>query len=111
MFCVMCINGRRYVCLVNVMLSLMSPHPALCNLSVVKLCTLRVFFWGGGVILVSGIVMISACVSCISGVSSSSLFLIPFMLTNSMMRFLSRLLLSMCAYVVSVFLWASLVCL
>ena len=35
-FCVVCINGRMYVCLVNIMLSLMSvmsPPPALCNLS------------------------------------------------------------------------------
>ena len=47
-FCVVCINGRWYV-VVNVMLSLMSvmsPPPALCNLSVrtvVKLCTLGAF--------------------------------------------------------------------
>ena len=47
-FCVVCINGRRYV-VGNVMLSLMSvisPPPAMCNLlvrSVVKLCTFRVF--------------------------------------------------------------------
>ena len=47
--CVVCIDGRRYVCCRNVMLSLMSvmsPPPALCNLSArtaVKLCTLGVF--------------------------------------------------------------------
>ena len=52
---------------VNVMLSLisvMNPPPSLCNLSartVVKLCTLGVFALC--VILVSRIVMISACVS------------------------------------------------
>ena len=46
--CVVCINGRRYVCVVNVMLSLMSvmsTPPSLCNLSlrtVVKLCSLGV---------------------------------------------------------------------
>ena len=57
-FCVVCINNRRYV-VVNVMLSLMSvmsPPPALCILLVrtaVKLCILGV----------SGIVMMSACVS------------------------------------------------
>ena len=51
-FCVVCIDGRRYVCRVNVMLSLisvMNPPPALCNLSartVVKLCILRVFVLG-----------------------------------------------------------------
>ena len=47
-FCVVCIDGRRYVGCSNVMLSLMSvmsPPPALFNLSVrtvVKLCTLGV---------------------------------------------------------------------
>ena len=50
-FCVLCIDGRRYV-VVNVMLYLMgvmSPPLALCNLSartVVKLCTLEVFALG-----------------------------------------------------------------
>ena len=37
--------------------------------------------------------------------------LIPFMLTCSMVRFISLLLLSMCACVVSVIMWSSLVCL
>ena len=47
--CVVCIDGRMYVCVVNVMLSLMSvmsPPAALCNpwvRTVVKLCTL--VFW------------------------------------------------------------------
>ena len=44
----------------------------------------------------------SACVSQISSLSSSSLFLIPFMLTFSIMRFLSLLLLGLCPCVVSV---------
>ena len=45
-FCVVCIIGRRYVVIVNVMLSLvseMNPPPDWCNLSVrtvVKLCIL-----------------------------------------------------------------------
>ena len=62
-FCVLMVEGMSVV--VNVMLSLMSvmsPSPALCNLSVrtmVKLCTLGVFVLG--VSLVSRIVMISAC--------------------------------------------------
>ena len=48
-FCVVCINGRRYVCCSECYLSLMSvmsPPPNMCNLSVrtvVKLCTLGVF--------------------------------------------------------------------
>ena len=51
-FCVVCINSRRYVVVVNVMLSLMSvmsPPPALCNLSVrtaMKLCILGVLALG-----------------------------------------------------------------
>ena len=45
--------------------------------------------------------MISACVSLISSLRSSSLFLTPFMLTCLMMRFISLLLLSMCPCVVS----------
>ena len=93
-------------------MSVMSPPPALCNLSaltMVKLCTLGVFALG--VSLVSRIVMISACVSWISSLSSSNWFLIPFMLTCSMIRFLSLLLLGMCPCVVSVVLWSSFVCL
>ena len=48
-FYVVCINGRSYVCctVVNVMVSLMSvmsTHPPLCNLLVVKLC----FYFRGG---------------------------------------------------------------
>ena len=64
---------------VNIMLSpisVMSPPPALYNLSVrtvVKLCTLGVFALGAT--LVSWIVMTSACVLWISILSSSSLFL------------------------------------
>ena len=48
-FCVVCIDGRRYVCCSEcnvVSVSVMSPPPALCNLlarTVVKLCTLGVF--------------------------------------------------------------------
>ena len=70
----------------SVVVNVMSPPPALYNLSartVVKLCSLGVFTLR--VSLVSWIVMISACVSWISSLSSSSLFLIPFMLTCSMM--------------------------
>ena len=90
-FCVVCINGLRYVCCSEIMFSLtsvMSPPLVL----VVKLCTLGVFALG--VSLVSWIVMISACVLWISSLSSSrSFFKIPFMLTWSIMRFISLLLL------------------
>ena len=46
-----------------------------------------------------------------NSLNSSSLSLIPFMLTCSIMRFLSLLLLVLCACVVSVVMWSSLVCL
>ena len=51
-FCVVCINGRRYVCCGEcyvVSNERMSPPPVLCNLSVctvVKLCTLGVLALG-----------------------------------------------------------------
>ena len=82
--CVLMAYGMFVV--VNVMLYLMSvmnPPAALCNLSartVVKLCTLGVFALG--VSLFSWIVMLYACVSLISSLSSSSLFFISFMLTS-----------------------------
>ena len=50
--CVVCIDGRMYVCCSECnmsLMSVMSPPPALCNLSartVVKLCTLGVFALG-----------------------------------------------------------------
>ena len=100
---------------VNVMLSLtsvMSPYPVLCNLSVgmlVKLCTFGIFALG--VSMVTGIMMLSACVLCIISLSSSSLFLITFMLTCSIMRFISLLLLGLCMCVVCVVMWSSLICL
>ena len=62
--CVVCINGRRYVCCGECYVSSYECDEPLCNLSlrtVVKLCTLGVSTLGAS--LVSGIVMISACVS------------------------------------------------
>ena len=56
--------------------------------------------------LVPWILMISACVSWISSLSSSSLFLIPLMLTSSMMIFF--LLLGLCPCVVCVVMRSSL---
>ena len=65
---VVCINGRKYVSCSECydmlsLMSVMSPPPALCNLSVhkmVKLCTLAVFSVFG-VNLVSWIVMTCCC--------------------------------------------------
>ena len=113
MLCVLMVEGMSVV--VNVMLSLMgvmSPSHNLCNLSlgtVVKLCALGVFALG--VSLVSWSVMTSACVLWISILSSSSLFLIQFMLTWSIMRFLSLLPLGLYTCVVCEVMWLSLVCL
>ena len=51
-FCVVCINSRRYVCCSEcdvALMSVMSPPPALCNLSVrtaVKICILGVLVFG-----------------------------------------------------------------
>ena len=51
-FCVACINGGWYVCRSGcyvARMSVMSPPPALCNLSarkMVKLCSLGVFYLG-----------------------------------------------------------------
>ena len=94
-------------------MNLMIPLAALCNLSVrhvVKLCNLGVF-----ALSVSGLGFLECgdiyMCAVISGLCSSSLFLIPFMLTCNMMRFLLLLLLGLCLWVMSVVMWASLVCL
>ena len=50
-FCVVCIDGRRYVCCSECIV--MSPPPALCNLSartVMKLCTFGVFALAGSLV-------------------------------------------------------------
>ena len=102
---VLIVEGMSLV--VNVV-SVMSPPPDLCDQSVgtvVKLCTLGVFALG------VNCDDISMCVLGKSSLNSSSLLLIPIMLTCSMMRFISLLLLGMYAYVVYVVMWSSLVCL
>ena len=107
-FCVVCIDGRRYVCCSECyVVSNECDEPTSClvqlsMITVVKLCTLGVLALG--VRLISRIVMIFVCVSRISSLSSSSWFLIPFMLTCRMMRFFSLLLLDLCVCVVFVFL-------
>ena len=77
-FCIVCIDGRRYVCCSEyniVSNECNEPTPALCNRSahtVVRLCTVVVFALGAS--LVSCIVIIYARVLWISSSSSSSLF-------------------------------------
>ena len=91
---------------VNVVLSLMSvmsPPPAVCSTH-------------GGEVMYFGCVCFRGelgFLNCddICSLSSLSLFLIPFMLTCSMMRILLILLLGLCPCVVSVIMLSSLVCL
>ena len=100
----LCMSVVVYVMLS--LMSVMSPPPVLRNLSVrtaEKLCTYGVY--GLGVCLVFWIVVISACVSWINSLTSSSLFWIPFMLNCSMMRFshfycLVSVLCGICSHVV-----------
>ena len=98
-FCVVCNNGRWHVCCgeCNVV-SNECNEPTSCFVQPIGMHDGEVMYFGCvcfRMSLVSCNVMISACVSWISSLCSSSLFLIPFMfmLTCSMMRFLSRLLL------------------
>ena len=87
-FCVVCIMVDDMSVVVNVMLplpSVMSPRPALCNISVhivVTFCIFGVFALGVSLVPFN-------CVCCEkTSLSSSSLILILFMLTCSMMRFI-----------------------
>ena len=101
----MCINGRRYVCCgeCNV-----SDEPTPCLVKPIGVNggeVMYLFFLGElGFLNYDDICMYVVN----NSLSSTSLFLIPFMLTC---RFLSLLLQGLCACVVSVVMWSSLVCL
>ena len=88
-FCVVCINSPRYVCCSECdVVSNECNEPTSCLVQPIGAhCCEVMYFWCFG--FRGEIVMMSACVSRISSLSSSSLFLSPFMLTCSMMRFLS----------------------
>ena len=102
-FCVVCIDGRRYVCIeCNVSNECNEPTS----------CLVQPIGTHGGEVMYFGFMNcddICICM-CVESLSSSSLFLIPFMLTRSMMRLLSLLLLGQCPCFVSVVMWSSLVC-
>ena len=89
-FCVVCINGRRYVCCNECYVvsdDCDEPTPDLCNLSE-RLCTLGVFAFPN----------CDDIYICVVKKQSELLeFLIPFMLTCSIIIFLSLLLLGLCA--------------
>ena len=108
MFCVVCINSRRYVCCGECyVVSNECDEPTSCLVQLIgaHCCEVMYFgcfgFWGELGFLNCDE---SACVSWISSLSAS-IFFIPFMLTCSMMRFPSLLLLGLCACVVCVVLW------
>ena len=107
-FYVACINSRMYVCCseCNVVSNECNEHTS-CLVQPTGAHCCKVTYFGClavGASLVSGIVMMYACASLISSLSSSSLFLSPFMLTCSM-RFPSLLLRGLCVCVVLVVLW------
>ena len=79
---------------------------------VLLMCTMTICFCFGGELGFLNCDDISMCVvnNKFEPPPPPSLFLIPFILTSSVMRFLSLLLLGMCACVVRVVIWSSLVC-
>ena len=114
-FCVVCINGRRYVCCseCNVVYNE-------CNES--SSCLVQPIGTHGGEVMYVGCVFFRGelgflnCDDICMYVANNqfALFefvLIPFRLTGSMMTFLSLLQLGLCPCVVSVVMWSSLVCL
>ena len=108
-FCVVCINSRRYVCCSECnVVSNECNEPTSCLVQPIGAHCCEVMYFGcfgfrGGL----GFLNCDDVCMCvvISSLSSSSLFLSPFMLTCSMMRFLSLLLLGLCFCVVLVVLW------
>ena len=107
-FCVVCINCRRYVCCsecdvvsneCNVPTScLVQPIGAHC-------CEVMCFGCFGFRGELGFLNCDDVCMCVVNKQCSSSLFLSPFMLICSMMRFLSLLLLGLCVCVVLVVLW------
>ena len=112
-FCIVCIDGRRYVCCseCNVYNE--------CNESTP--CLVQPIGTYGGEVMYFGCVCFRGELGflncddiCMCVVNKQFELLgfvfIPFMLTCSMMRFISPLLLGLCPCVLSVVMWSSLVC-
>ena len=107
-FCVVCINGRRYVCCGECyVVSDECDEPTSCLVPPIIAPCCEVMYFGcfdfRGELGFLNCDDVCMCVG-ISSLSSSSLFLSPFMLTCSM-RFLLLLLLGLCACVVFVVMW------
>ena len=105
-FCVVCINGRCYVCCGECyVVSNECDEPTSCLVQPIVAHCCEVMYFGCSDF--RGELGFLNCddICRISSLSSSSLFLSPFMLICSMVRFLSLLLLGLCACVVFVVLW------
>ena len=113
--CVVCINGRRYVCCSDCnVVSNECIEPTSCIVQPIRTHSGEVmYFWCVCFRDELGFLYCDDICTCVVNKQFEVLdfFFIPFMLTYSMMRFLSLLLLGLCPYVVSVVMWSSLVCL
>ena len=114
-FCALCINGRRYVCCSECNVVSNKYHePTSCLVQPIGTHGGEVmYFWCVSFRGELGFLNCDDIRMCVVNkqFSSSSLFLIPCMLTSSMMICLSLLLLGLCPCVVSVVMWSSLACL
>ena len=113
MFAIVCMSGRRYVCCSECnVVSNECNEPTSCIVEPIGTHGGEVmYFWY--VCFRGELGFLNCDVICIriSSLSSSNLFLTPFMLTCSMMRFFSLSRLCLCPCVVFVVMWSSMVCL
>ena len=109
MFCAVCINGRRYVCCGECyVVSNECDEPSACLMQPIGAHCCEVMYFGClGFRDELGFLNCDAICVCVVNkqFELSRLFLIPFMLACSMMRFISLLLLGMCNWVVFIVLW------
>ena len=105
-YCVVCINSRRYVCCSECdVVSNEGNEPTSCLVQPIGAHCCEVMYFGcfGFRGDLSFLNCDDVCMCVVN--KQSSLFLSPFMLNCSMMRFLSLLLLGLCVCVVLVVLW------
>ena len=114
-FCVVCIDGRRYACCSECnVVSNECIEPTSCLVQPIGMHRVEVMYFG--CVCFRGKLGFLNCDDvCMCVVNKQfellELFLIPFMLACSMMRFLSLLLLGLCPCGVSVVMWSFLICL
>ena len=111
----MCINGRRYVyCSECTVVFNKCNEPTSCLVQPIGSLCCEVMYYGCfGFRGELGFLNCDDVCMCVVNKQFQllDLFMIPFMLTRGMMRFLSLLLLGMCPCVVYVVMWSSLICL